>query len=121
MAIALGCIRLSLDDFWRCTPGEFRKIFDRWKEDREIRERGEWERVRFAAYFYLMPYLKKGITIKDIAEFPWEKEKSIKPNSTRESFDRAIAKWNEITKETDGQNTRLSDKPIIEGRRFSDR
>lgn len=67
---------MSLRDFERCTPSEFRAVFDRWKHQEEQRERGEWERVRMQCLCVLQPYSKKSLQARDIMEFPWEKEEN---------------------------------------------
>ena len=62
MGIAMGCIGMRMDDFCRCTPSEFKAIFNQWKENSESRQRGEWERVRMACLCSLQPYSKSTLT-----------------------------------------------------------
>lgn len=94
MGIALGCIGMSMQDFERCTPSEFRAVFDAWNRRREMLERDEWERVRMSCLCTLQPYSKKKLRAVDIMEFPWEKhsEDSDKPiEETREDVNRRFA------------------------------
>lgn len=70
-----------MQDFCRCTPSEFRAIFDAWSGERERRERGEWERVRMSCLCALQPYSKKKLKASDIMEFPWEKKEVDAPAS----------------------------------------
>ncbi len=74
MGIALGCIGMNLRDFERCTPSEFKAVYDCWKSREESSERGKWERVRMQCLCSLQPYSKKSLQASDIMEFPWEKE-----------------------------------------------
>ncbi len=86
MGIALGCIGMSMQDFERCTPSEFKAIFDAWNGGRERLERSEWERVRMSCLCALQPYSKKKLKATDIMEFPWEKQeaKTERREETRE-------------------------------------
>lgn len=86
MGIALGCIGMSMQDFERCTPSEFKATFDAWNGGRERLERGEWERVRMSCLCSLQPYSKKKLRPADIMEFPWEKQevKTERREETRE-------------------------------------
>lgn len=43
MGIATGCIGMSLRDFERCTPSEFRAVFDAWYGRAQALERSGWE------------------------------------------------------------------------------
>lgn len=76
MGIALGCIGMSMQDFERCTPSEFKAIFDAWNRGRERLERSEWERVRMSCLCALQPYSKKKLNATDIMKFPWEKQEA---------------------------------------------
>lgn len=69
----MGCIGMSMEDFCRCTPSEFKATFDVWNRQEEQRERGHWERVRMSCLCSLQPYSKKRLSATDIMEFPWEK------------------------------------------------
>lgn len=86
MGIALGCIGISMQDFERCTPSEFKAIFDAWNGGCERIERSEWERVRMSCLCSLQPYSKKKLRPADIMEFPWEKQlvKTQRHDETRE-------------------------------------
>lgn len=75
MGIAMGCVGMRMDDFCRCTPSEFKAIFNQWKENNESRQRGDWERVRMACLCSLQPYSKSTLTAEDIMTFPWEEKK----------------------------------------------
>lgn len=89
MGIALGCIGMSMQDFERCTPSEFKATFDAWNGGRERLERGEWERVRMSCLCSLQPYSKKKLRPTDIMEFPWEKQE-VKTESVRKHARRSM-------------------------------
>lgn len=82
LGIAVGCIGMSVEDFCRCTPSEFKAVSDAWSRHREQLERGRWERVRMTCLCSLQPYSKKRLSAEDIMEFPWER----KPESPREEL-----------------------------------
>lgn len=43
----------------------------------EIRQRTGWEQTRMVAFYMIKPHIKKGkvFGLKDVMQFPWEKEK----------------------------------------------
>lgn len=86
MGIALGCIGMSMQDFERCTPSEFKATFDAWNELHERDGRIEWERVRMLCFCSLQPFSKKELSLTDVMVFPWEKEetKNERREETRE-------------------------------------
>ncbi len=63
---------MGLEDFERCTPSEFRAIFDAWQKQAARREQGEWERTRFGCLCMLQPYSRKKLRGVDVMKFPWE-------------------------------------------------
>ena len=65
---------MSMDDFCRCTPSEFRAAWEVWHEMHEQRERGAWERMRMQCLCTLQPYSNKNLDAKDIMQFPWDNE-----------------------------------------------
>lgn len=67
---------MSYDDFCRCTPSQFRLIYDRWNEKEEQTRRSEWERTRQICYSTLQPYLKKRMSVDEFWRFPWDKPKT---------------------------------------------
>lgn len=72
--MAVGDIGMSIDDFCRCTPAEFRAVADAWNKNEERRERSEWSRARLLATVILQPYSKSPLGPQDVMIFPWEKE-----------------------------------------------
>lgn len=72
MGIALGCIGMSMDDFCRCTPSEFRAVYAGWWDMAEGRRREAWERLRMECLCSLQPYSKKRLEAADIMRFPWD-------------------------------------------------
>lgn len=95
MGMALGCIGMSMQDFERCTPSEFRAVFDAWNGREERRERGEWERVRMSCLCSIQPYSKKRLGVTDVMEFPWEKEEKREKSKERreESMEEIKARY----------------------------
>lgn len=72
MGIALGCIGMSMDDFCRCTPSEFRAVYVEWHELQNLLRRESWERMRMECLCMTQPYSKKRLDVHDIMRFPWE-------------------------------------------------
>ena len=72
--MGMGILRLSPSAFWSMTFGEVSLALDANRESEEMRERMEWERTRWLAAITINPHVKKRITPKDLATFPWEKK-----------------------------------------------
>ena len=72
MGLALGCIGMSMDDFCRCTPSEFRAVYAEWQGLQDVLRRESWERMRMECLCSLQPYSKKRLAAEDIMRFPWE-------------------------------------------------
>ena len=88
MGYALGCIRLSYDDFCRMLPEEFEQVSKAFAEQREAESRGDWERMRLLATITVQPYVKGRLTPQKLLPLPWEKQmpkKGQKPVSKEES------------------------------------
>lgn len=75
MGLALGCVGMSMDDFCRLTPFEFKKVWEQWQAMRENSERSEWQRTRMTCLYILQPYSKKRLKPSDVMTFPWEQKK----------------------------------------------
>ena len=74
--MGMGILRLSPSAFWSMTFGEVSLALDANRESEEMRERMEWERTRWLAAITINPHVKKRITPKDLATFPWEKKEN---------------------------------------------
>lgn len=72
MGLALGCIGMSMDDFCRCTPSEFRAVYGGWRDMAEGLRREAWERTRMECLCSLQPYSKKRLAAEDIMRFAWD-------------------------------------------------
>ena len=96
LGIAMGCIGMSMDDFFRCTPSEFYAAYEAWNEMQTSRERGRWERIRMQCLCSMQPYSKSKLTPQDIMRFSWEERgkseeervKNKKPMSREEIMER---------------------------------
>lgn len=64
---------MSLADFCRCTPSEFRHISDAWARNTEQKRRDRWERTRMLCLCSLQPYSRSRLSPADIMQFPWDK------------------------------------------------
>lgn len=86
LGIALGCLRLSYDDFCRLTPGEFQAAYDAWNDEETAEWHAEWERTRMLAAIVIQPHVKSKITPQRLLPFPWEKpeRKHAGPQPTKE-------------------------------------
>lgn len=90
-----------MEDFSRCTPSEFREVFDAWNKLREVQEHSQWERVRMQCLCSLQPYSKNKLKASDVMTFPWEQEQKevveVKEELSREEkmarFRAAAAQW----------------------------
>ena len=72
LGVAVGCIGMSMDDFCRCTPSEFRSVYDAWLRMEERREHSAWERMRMGCVCVLQPWSKSRLRAEDVMLFPWE-------------------------------------------------
>lgn len=72
MGYALGCVRLSLDDFCGLTPGEFASVARAHADLEESRHRDDWERMRMLAAMTMQPHVKNKLRPQTLLPFPWE-------------------------------------------------
>lgn len=72
MAIAMGCVRMGLDDFCRLTPSQFAEVVRQHSRHTQEREHAEWERTRMTCMCLLQPHSKSRLKPTDIMRFPWE-------------------------------------------------
>lgn len=77
LGIALGCIRLSYDDFCNMDFQEFAAVYKAYAEQRDFDYKNSWERMRLLAAITIQPHLAKGkkITPEKLLPFPWDKKK----------------------------------------------
>ena len=57
---------MSLEDFDLCTPPEFKKIFEKWREGEEQQMRRSWEQTRQLALCMLQPWSKNKLEAEDV-------------------------------------------------------
>lgn len=67
----MGCIGMGMEDFCRCTPSEFRKVYDAWLKH----QRSGWEQARMLAMFVYAPYNKKRKRANEVWPLPWDNER----------------------------------------------
>lgn len=88
----MGAIGMSLDDFCRSTPAEFRSVADAWHRAEERRERSGWEQTRMQCLYMLQPYSRRMIEPRDVMRFPWDAEETqtekLTTKEIRERFER---------------------------------
>jgi hypothetical protein len=77
---------MSLDDFDRCTPAEFRSIADSYAREEAQYMRSEWERSRMQCLCSLQPWSEEKLTARDIMRFPWDEEESKKEECDEEAI-----------------------------------
>lgn len=65
---------MSLDDFCRCAPAEFKAVADAWRRETERRERSGWERTRMQCLCMIQPHSRKRLSARDVMRFPWDAE-----------------------------------------------
>lgn len=98
MGIALGCIRLTYDDFCKMDFEEFAAVYKAYAEQRDTDFKDEWQRMRLLAAIVIQPHLAKNrkITPEKLLPFPWDKKRtkrsSEKPELTPEQQRKRMAK-----------------------------
>ena len=65
---------MTVDDFCRCTPLEFSKVYEGWAEAEQRRERAAWERTRLLCTTMLQPYSKNRLEPQDVMRFAWDSD-----------------------------------------------
>mgnify|MGYP000038969804 FL=1 len=80
MGIALGCIRLSYDDFCKLDFEEFAAVYKAYAEQRDTDFKDNWQRMRLLATIVIQPHLDKRhkVTPEKLLPFPWDKAKTKK-------------------------------------------
>ena len=96
LGFALGCVRLSYDDFCRCTPEEFGSICKAYQDQREVDYKDRWERMRMLATIAIQPHLKHKITSKKLLPFPWEEKGKKKAEAPKVSAEEARKRFERL-------------------------
>ena len=90
--MAVGCIGMTVDDFCRCTPLEFKAVYDGWMESEQRRERAAWERTRMQCTTMLQPYSRRKLDPQDVLHFAWdnqgEEPEKLSVKEIRERFEK---------------------------------
>lgn len=63
---------MTVDDFCRCTPLEFKAVYEGWAEREQRRERAAWERTRLECTTTLQPYSRRQLQPEDVMRFAWD-------------------------------------------------
>ena len=89
---------MGVEDFYNYLPKHFWNKMDGFYELENIRERGEWDRVRWSTTLLLNIHLGKGKSIKpkDLITFDWDK------STQKEDFEKLKAKAEFIKKMENG-------------------
>lgn len=72
---------MSRNDFERCVPSEFIRIYESWAENETRLSREGWERIRTLAAFIIPVYRPKK-TIQQLLPFPWDKKEKATPKGS---------------------------------------
>lgn len=64
---------MSRYEFERMTPEEFGEVYKAYYKKWDMENRERWERTRTLAALILQPYLKKGVTPREILPLLWDK------------------------------------------------
>lgn len=102
LGYALGCIRLSYDDFCRLLPEEFEEICRAYYAQRDAELKGEWERMRLLATISIQPHVKGRLTPEKLLPFPWEKSQAVNAEKAL-SREEAKARFDALLKRTGNQ------------------
>ncbi len=70
---------MGLSDFERCTPSEFRAVYDAWHGRAESLEQGEWEQTRLLCACILQDRLKQSLDVREVLPLPWDKKHDQSP------------------------------------------
>lgn len=104
MGVAVGCIRLSYDDFSRLYPDEFESICKAYSDSREADQHGAWERMRMLATITIQPHIKSKMTPQKLMPLPWDKHHierpdapKLTPEERQERFKKLAAKLGDKT------------------------
>lgn len=72
MAIGLGQMAMSIDNFNSITPAEFITAYLGYLKRQEEIERMQWERCRWQTWIYACVQSTKKISMKEFAPLPWD-------------------------------------------------
>lgn len=83
---------MSLCDFERLTPDEWRATCQSWHASREEESRERWEQVRWLGTVTVQPHVRKRLSPRDLLHFPWDdKTKESAPVMSREEHMKRMA------------------------------
>lgn len=89
---------MSVDDFNRCTFGEFEAICRAWTARDEAQYRDEWERTRLLAAISIQPHISKKITPQQLIPLPWDnKEVAVRSEPKPHDAESARKRFEELT------------------------
>lgn len=74
MGFALGCIRLSYDDFCRLTPDEFNSVCKAYLDQEQSQYKDNWERMRMLACITIQPHVKNKLMPQKLLPLSWDKK-----------------------------------------------
>lgn len=74
MAIGLGQMNMSIDNFHTITPAEFITAYLGYLKRQEEIERMQWERCRWQTWIYASTQSTKKIRMKEFAPLPWDEQ-----------------------------------------------
>lgn len=74
LGYALGCIRLSYDDFCRLTPDEFNAVCRAYGNQEQAQYKDNWERMRILAAVTIQPHVKSKLTPQKLLPLSWDKK-----------------------------------------------
>lgn len=98
MGIALGRVRISYDDFCRCTPVEFEEVCKAWQETRDAEYKESWERTRLLATITIQPHVKQKLTAHKLLPFAWDNEQPEAPQAKQMTAEQRRKRMDEIAK-----------------------
>lgn len=101
MGYALGCIRLTYDDFCRLLPEEFEEICKAYSAQSEAEDKGEWERMRLLAAITVQPHVKGKVNPQKLLPLPWEKMQT--PKREAVSKEESKARFEALVKRLESQ------------------
>lgn len=69
---------MSIQDFERCTPPQFKAAADAWSRQQERAEQTSWEQTRMLAMISNQVWSKKKLKPSDVMVFPWDMKTGVK-------------------------------------------
>lgn len=65
---------MGLNEWMALTPDEWHAVAKAYSDNREAKQRDDWNRVRMHAYMMIQSQTKDHLTPSQLLSFPWDKD-----------------------------------------------